>query len=119
MTNTRSLPTTHAERITLLHDALEAALDGLRDISTATRSRMMHDDYEDYARAARNQIIFCTTLLTDDGLDAETFDSIFTMTADDLYNSCDEMTSLAASFIYGYADHGSPISDLMIANDDD
>ena len=126
MTNS-SIPTTNPDRIRLLHAALAAACDALKSESAEslrrldtypdTFSGMIHDDHCDYANAALDQIRFCTMLLTAD--DLAPFDSIFTMTADDLYNSTDELISLAAGFIYGYADHTSPISDLMIANNDD
>jgi len=129
MTNTTAqLPTTDADRILLLHAGLIAALDALRDISLATTERLaahpetfsglFHDDNEDYANAARDQIAFCSSLLADDELDSDSFDSIFTKGTDDLYNETDPVLQLAASFIYGYADHSSPISDLMLANID-
>lgn len=121
--------TTTDDRIALTHAALACALDALRDISLAmideskqypdTFSSMMRDDYSDYANAARDQINFCTDMLIDDDFDDDLFDRIFIMTADELYASTESPITSATGFIYGYADHSSPISDLMLANRDD
>lgn len=117
---------TTTDRIKITHAALRCALDALRDISIAmidestrypnTFAAMMRDDYSDYANAARDQIDFCTDMLIDDDFDDTLFDSILTMTSNQLQNSDNALILSASGFIYGYADHQSPISDMMHAN---
>jgi hypothetical protein len=73
------MTTTPIDRIAITHAALICALDALRNESLLATKRhanapaafspMMHDDHCDYANAARDQIDFCTTMLTDDEFD--------------------------------------------------
>lgn len=109
-----------AERIQLLHEGANAALDAYRDeLANAQRYKvwagLLGGDHEDYANAALDQLTWITQLLTGNKpLDA--LDTLLAASRDDIE---DASHSPAYGFIYGYADHSSPISDLMVANHED
>jgi hypothetical protein len=112
---------TDTERIKLLHDSARAAiakltheLDIMLDAAEKypdTFDGTFWGDNEDYCNAAVDQLQFCCAALGGAGLDI--IDEIIPMTDDELN---DKNPNGAAGFIYGYADHDTPISDLLAAN---
>jgi hypothetical protein len=119
------MPTTDAQRIHLLHESASNALDAIRDelknaldASTEypdTFSGLLWGDHIDYVNAAHDQLQFCLAALGDGG-ELTDLDMILTMSRDDLESN---NPNGAAGFVYGYADHRTPISDLMQANKED
>lgn len=106
-------------------DAYKLMMAGLKDaaeaiLEQATSPYGISDDGLDYLAAASDQIDWVTEVLRDDailsnkGRPAAVL-SILNMTQADF----DADPSLEYGFKYGYADHGSPISDLAHINDEE
>jgi hypothetical protein len=115
-------PTTDQERVALVHagataalEALKGELDNARDAAEKypdTFDGLFWGDHEDYVNAAYEQLGYCINLLQPFDRELSELDKLWDMPREELENGVhDEM-----SFVYGYADHRSPISDLMQAN---
>ena len=114
-------PTTDDERIDLLHRGLRCALDAIRGEADnalkaaaeypTTFNGMLWGDHTDYTNAAADQISWILARLQ--GNEPLTdLDELFTLTRAELLDDPER----GNGFIIGYADHSSPISDLMAAN---
>jgi len=114
------------ERIKLVHASITAATTAIND-ELANIQRAMNDypdtfnggtwgDNEDYLNAAVDQLVFLIPLMGPDG-DLNDIDKVISASQEEL----DTWTGngYPAGFCYGYADHKSPLSDLMNANKED
>lgn len=115
---------TDADRIALLHDSARAAIAKLTaELDNALRAAerypdtfdgTFHGDDVDYCNAAIDQLQFCCDALGEAGLDI--IDEIIPLSSNELY---EKNPYGAAGFVYGYADHHTPLSDLLAANKED
>lgn len=107
---------THAHK--LLIDALQAVCKALGE--TALHLELYGgtgDDGSDYLNSCSDQLSLLSTLNAE--FDDPTTEKTILAWLNASENDCNDTSSDAEAFRYGYADHGSPISDLANMNYED